>query len=145
MGTDPALRSRAAALARTLSRHEVRILRAVCDDLYPDRPPLGPDGATQVKDAVGAWVAGQVEALPGYLLVPYRVALLGFGWLPVLRWGRAYPALSRARRRAWLSWWSDGPVSPCRDFVKLLRSCALFAWYDHPRIRAALEAYPERP
>jgi hypothetical protein len=144
MGTDPALRSSAAGRARKLSRHEVRILRAVCDDLYPDRPRLG-DAATDVKGDVGAWVVGQVEGLPGYLLLPYRAALIGFGWLPVLRWGRSYPALPRARRLAWLSWWSDGPVPPCRDFVKLLRSCALFAWYDHPRVRATLEAGPERP
>jgi hypothetical protein len=145
MGGAESLRSGAAGRSRALSPRELRVLRAVCDDLYPERPPLGRDATAEVTDAVAAWVAGQVEALPGYLFLPYRAALFGFGWLPVLRWGRTYPALPGARRLAWLSLWSDGPIPPCRDFVKLLRSCALFAWFDHPRVRAALENGPERP
>jgi hypothetical protein len=145
MSTAHALRTRAGVRARRLSRHELWILCAVCDDLVPDRPALGRDAALEASGAVGAWVAGQVEALPGYLLLPYRAALLGFGWLPALRWGRPYPALPRPRRLAWLSGWSDGPLPPCRDFVKLLRSCALFAWFDHPRVRAVLETGPGQP
>lgn len=76
--------------------------------------------------------------MPAFVRVPFSIALIAFQWLAVARYGRRYTRLDRARQRAFTSAWARSPVRAMRDVVKLVRSCALFAYLDHPIVRARL-------
>jgi hypothetical protein len=89
---------------------------------------------------VERFVALQVENIPTYLRVPYLVAVAGFQWLPVLRFGRRFLSLPLESQRSYLALWSESPLAPMRDFIRLIRNCALLAYYDHPDVRRALGA-----
>ncbi len=121
-----------------------RTVAATAKCLEPDFPRL--DAATRalVLADVSAFVASQVRALPDFLRWPYRLALVAFEWLPVLRFGRPFTALDLERRRAWVDFWTDAPLGLMRNFVKLMRSCALLAYYDHPALQPALRAQARR-
>ncbi len=95
---------------------------------------------TRVHSAVTGFVASQIEALPSFLAVPYRAAITAFQLLPILRFGRRYLSLEDASKQSYLALWSDSPFSPARDFIKLIRSCALLAYFDHPDVRRHLPA-----
>lgn len=92
-----------------------------------------------VQRYVTRFVALQVENIPAYLRLPYLLAITGFQWLPLLRWGRPFTHLPEKAQRDYLKLWSDGPVGVTRDFVRLIRGCALLAYFDHPQTRLALE------
>ena len=62
----------------------------------------------------------------------------------MLRFGRRFVALDAERRAAYVALWSDSPIGAMRNFVKLIRGCALLAYYDHPALLEALEAQAGR-
>lgn len=114
---------------------------AMVTRLLPDDfPALDPAARAGVERDVAAYVAGQIAAMPDFLRLPYRFALLGFALLPLLRFGRPFAALAPARQAACLRWWGAAPLAPMRDVVKLVRSTALLVFFDHPVVRAALDA-----
>jgi hypothetical protein len=117
-----------------------RLLRQIVRILVPSEPQLDPVASREVEDAVVSFVAAQIESLPPFLRIPYAVALLGFDWLAILRYGRPYVRLEDEQSRRYLRLWDQAPLGLCRDFVKLLRSCALLAYLDHPLVTKELEA-----
>ncbi|HXC49590.1 MAG TPA: gluconate 2-dehydrogenase subunit 3 family protein [Candidatus Limnocylindrales bacterium] len=121
------------------ARHKATVARIV-ESITPTFPPLDSGKRTVVFADVTRFVASQIEALPDFLRPPYKMALSGFEWLAVVRWGRPFTALDAARQAAWIALWSDSPVGAMRNFVKLIRGCALLAYYDHPLLLEALEA-----
>ncbi|MBI1816118.1 MAG: hypothetical protein HYR72_14155 [Deltaproteobacteria bacterium] len=114
-------------------------LAAIVGCIAPEYPAL--NAATRVKalDDVTRYVASQIDGMPSFLRAPYRLALLAFSWLPLLRYARPFSALPAATQLSYLTLWSDGPIGPMRDFVKLIRSCALLAYFDHPLVLQQLE------
>jgi hypothetical protein len=114
------------------------VVAGVAGLLIPCEPRLPDDVRARVLDSVARFVALQVENLPPYLRLPYLVAVTGFQWLPVLRFGRRFLALPSESQRAYLALWSNAPLGPVRDFVRLIRGCALLAYYDHPDVLQAL-------
>lgn len=123
-----------------LSETQERVLAGIALLLAPAEPKL--DERTQgcVSRYVNRFVSLQVENIPNYLRVPYLIAITAFQWLPVLRYGRRFLDLPIEAQRSYLALWSDGPLAPMRDFVRLIRGCALLAYFDHPDVRGALEA-----
>ena len=117
-----------------------QLIGAVVRSVLPERPALDVDTRAAVEADVTRLVATQIGAMPGFLRLPYRCALLGFELLPVLRWGRTFRALDAERRRAWVALWDERGLGPMHAFVKLVRSCTLLGFYDHPRVAAALAA-----
>jgi hypothetical protein len=120
------------------SRRQEALLAAVVHSLLPPFPTLPPADRTAVAADVVATVADQITAMPSFLRVPYRSALVAFDLLPLLRFGRPFRGLDDRRQRAWLESWDERGVGPMRAVVKLMRSCTLFAWFDHPRVGSAL-------
>lgn len=108
--------------------------------MLPPRPPLSVAVRARVSADTMAFVAAQVEMLPSFLGVPYRLALMAFDVLPVLRHGRAFRFLDAPDKAAHLARWEHARLAPFRNFVKLIRSCALLAYYDHPDVLEALRA-----
>jgi hypothetical protein len=125
-------------VSRILALASNRTVGMIVECLLPDFPALDPATRAWVVKDVSTFVMLQVGALPEFLRYPYRLALIAFKWLPVLRWGRSFVALDEPERRAYLERWADSPLAPTRNFVKLIRSCALLAFYDHPAVQGPL-------
>ena len=125
-------------LPRRLGPSGEATVAAIVGCLVPAEPALAPSTRAAVLDDVTRFVGSQIAALPDFLRLPYRVAMTGFEWLPILRWGRPFRGLDADRRRAYLDLWTHAPVGAMRNFVKLIRGCALLAYYDHPALAASL-------
>jgi hypothetical protein len=122
-----------------LSALERRTVTKIVALVIPEFPRLEATVLAHVQDDVCRYVLDQIGSMAGYLAGPFRVAILGFEALPVLRYGKAFHALPRQRQQAYLSLWSAAPLGAMRDFVKLIRSCALLAYFDHQDVRRVLE------
>lgn len=121
-------------------RPQEALLAAIVRALLPPSPALPAAEQAAVAADVVTTVSMQIAAMPSLLRVPYRGALVAFDLLPLVRFGRPFRALDDARQRAWLAAWDERGIGPTRAVVKLVRSCTLFAWFDHPRVGPALDA-----
>ena len=90
-----------------------------------------------VRD-VCSYVGGQITGMPPYLRWPYQLAITAFDLLPLLRFGSRFVELDRKQRSSYLAVWTDAPIAVMRDFVKLVRNCALLAYFDHPMVHRQL-------
>lgn len=120
-------------------RH-ARVLSEIVRAILPSYPELEPVVKATVHTDVTAFVASQIEAIPSFLRLPYKLALVGFNLLPLLRWARPFVRLRPEARASYVTLWSDGPIGAMRDFMKLIRSCALLAYFDHPEVARLLDA-----
>jgi hypothetical protein len=116
------------------------LLACIVGCLLPAFPELPAAERAAVAGDVIAQVGAQIAAMPRFLRLPYRSALAAFDLLCVLRYGRPFRALDEVRQRAWVAAWDERGVGATRAVMKLVRSCTLFAWYDHPRVGPALLA-----
>ena len=119
-------------------------VHALVTVILPAYPELDAGHRSTVEHDVTRYVARQVQAMPTVLRVPYTFALLAFEWLPLLRYGRPFRRLPSLRRASWLALWSDAPIPPMRDFVKLIRSSSLLVYFDHALVMQRLEAQRQR-
>jgi hypothetical protein len=120
-------------------RQRDAIITAIVADLLPAHPALDPGERADVAADVVAFVVAQVQGLPEFLRIPYGAASFAFDGLAIVRWGRPFRMLDGARRRAYVALWTGSPLGATRNFIKLVRSCTLLAYYDHPTVRARLE------
>jgi len=123
-----------------LTSREREVVQAVVAALLPGFPPL--DGAARervVRDVAG-FLGSQIGAMPATLRGPYRIALAAFGFLPFFRYGRTFTRLDTDARAAWLQLWEEHGGLPTRSFVRVLRSCTLLAYFDHPLVTEQLAA-----
>jgi hypothetical protein len=116
------------------------LLLEIARPLLPAFPFLPTPERERVEDELRIFLVEQVRSIPSFLRLPYLMALLLFEWVPLLRYGRPYTALPRPRQERALRTWSRSPFGPCRDLVKLVRSCALFFYLDHPLVHERLRA-----
>ena len=117
--------------------HHGALLDSLVAALLPEQPVLAPEAVERVQADVVDFVAAEIAALPTHLRVPYRTALRAFDWSAVALHGRPFHALGLPERRRFVGAWADGRVELARDFVKLVRSCTLLEFYDHPLVMAA--------
>jgi hypothetical protein len=113
---------------------------AIVECLLPAFPVIDGPARQAVLTDVVRFTHGQVQALPEFLRLPYKLAVMGFEWLPMVRWGRRFVRLDAARQTDYVERWSEAKLGAMRGFVKLIRGCALLAYYDHPTLRAVLDA-----
>lgn len=128
----------------TLHRSSRATLLEIVRVVLPSYPELDESSRGAIEHDTTDYVAAQIGSMPGFLRVPFRLALFGFEILPLLRHGRPFRALPPAKRLPYLALWSDAPLAPMRDFVKLIRSTALFVYFDHPLVLGRLEAERRR-
>jgi hypothetical protein len=126
--------------APRLTARERELVRAVVGVLLPDFPILPDDVRGRVEQDVAAFLGAQIAGLPTPLRMPYRLALAALGGLPVLRYGRPFTRLEHEQRVRWLDLWQERGGLATASVLKLLRSCALFAYFDHPLVTEQLEA-----
>jgi hypothetical protein len=107
--------------------------------MLPSRPELDEGERVRVEGELQDFLSSQVSSLPRYILAPYLLALFAFEALPLLRHGRPFSSLADADRAAIVARWSASPIGPMRDLLKLIRSCALFFYLDHPVVTRRME------
>lgn len=117
-----------------------RVVAAIVELLLPPFPALEAQARLGVVGEATRFAIAQIENIPTFLRLPYLLAITGFQWLAVLRYGRPFLRLSRPRQDAYLALWSDSPIAPMRDFVRLIRGCVVLAYFDHPEVARALRA-----
>src|SRR5262249_44240841 len=121
-GTGPLPRGKPTALRGEqggkdmLTGREREVVRAVVAALAPDFPPLGHDAHERVLDDVATFLASLIAGMATTLRLPYRSALAAFDLLPLLRFGRPFRRLERARQVAWLDLWNERGGVPTRSF-----------------------------
>ena len=120
--------------SKPLSPTRRRTIDEIVRILLPENPGPADGDRERVRIAVTDFVVSQIEAMPTFIGIPYRAAVSGFELLAIARFGRVFLALSDAEKASYLAAWADAPVGPARDFVKMIRSCALLAYFDHPDV-----------
>ena len=125
-----------------MTKHLREIIVAAVDALGPGFPPLAPDARERVTSDVAGFLVQQIGGIPDPLRLPYHAALVVFDAAAVLHHQRTFRGLDRAARVAHLAWWANVGGLATRTFVKLLRSCTLLAWFDHPLVTERLAAAP---
>ncbi|MGH7897700.1 MAG: NAD(P)-dependent oxidoreductase, partial [Candidatus Binatia bacterium] len=87
---------------------------------------------------VTSFLTGQIRALPRRLQLLFIVGVFGFATLVRLRHPLGLRAQPRGRRVAIVEKWAFGRFALGRSLFRLIRSTALLAFYDHPRVANAL-------
>jgi hypothetical protein len=108
--------------------------------LLPEEPVLTHEEKITVEDNVVQYLATQIIAMPVYLKVPYIFALHVFNFLSLFRFGLPFTKINTARQVKYVRFWSQSRIGLMRDFIKLMRSCVLLAYLDHPLVLKELEA-----
>lgn len=121
-------------MPRRLSSTHRDVVTEIVRLVTPLFPPLDDATRARVHSSVTAFVTSQIEGLPSFMGLPYRIAISAFQLLPILRFGRGFRSLDESTQKAYLAAWSDAKLGPFRDFIKLIRSCALLAYFDHPEV-----------
>lgn len=107
--------------------------------MYPKEPLLTPEEKAQVEEEVVSYLAGQILAMPSYLKMPYGLALHIFNYLSCLGFGLPFTAIDQEKQATYVRFWSRSPIGLMRDFIKLIRSCVLLSYLDHPLVLQELE------
>lgn len=123
-----------------LSRTRTTVVAGIIGVLTPVYPDLEESVRLLVHQDVTRYVASQIQSMPSFLRLPYKLALTAFNWLAVVPYQRRFIHLPFTAQVSYLALWSDGPMGVLRDFVKLIRSCALLAYFDHPLVAERLTA-----
>lgn len=116
-----------------------RLLLLIAEPMLPTKPALDPAERQRVGLGLADFLTRQIGALPHHLSLLVSAGLLSFEWLPLLRFGRPFTALDSDQRRRRVAKWSTSRMQPKRDLLKMVRSCALLFYLDHPIVRARLE------
>jgi hypothetical protein len=130
--------------AAALSRRQTAVVSAILRVLEPEYPELDEVERASAHGDVTRYVAAQIQGMPTHLRLPYKLALLAFDCLPLLRHLHRFVSLPAASQRDYLALWTDSPIGPMRDFVKLIRSSGLLVYYDHPLLTRRLVAGRKR-
>ena len=137
-----------AAGGRLVDRYAVRsnaglaaTLDGIVRSILPEYPSLDPQTRRVVEDDASRYVITLIRSMPGFLRLPYALAVFCFEWLALLCHGRRFRGLAPADQASYIARWSEAPLLPMRDFVKLIRSSALLAYFDHPLVTRQLEAH----
>ncbi|MCC7107045.1 MAG: hypothetical protein IT307_18085 [Chloroflexi bacterium] len=114
------------------------LLKHLSRPLLPTEPALSPEARCRVEGDVAAFLFAQIGSMPTYLRLPYEVALQLFNLLAAVPYGLPYQRLDASRQRRYLELWSSSPLRLGRDLIRLIRSCALLQFMDHPCVLARL-------
>ncbi len=116
------------------------MLHAIVSLIIPMFPDLDAETRARVERDVTRYVASQIQQMPRFLRLPYKVAVVAFDWLALPRHARVFRRLPPELQSGYLERWSEARLGPMRDFVKLIRSSALLVYFDHPLVLRQLEA-----
>lgn len=110
------------------------VFRAVTETVVPETRELDEPGWSRLE----AVVADALAARPLALRRQLRILLRALQWLPLLRWGRTFPALPPGARRRVLSALQDAPVLALRRGFWGLRTLAFMGYYGREEVHGEI-------
>ncbi len=116
----------------------------LCESFIPPSHVL-PDAASHSVALTDAtlFTITQIDSVPLRLKVLFSIGITGFKTIIVLTNLGFFCHLPLERRRQLIEGWAFGPVDLTRKFMKPIRSLFLFAYYEHPFVRAHLDRLHE--
>ena len=111
-----------------------RLVAKIVSALLPKYPVIKSDERKKIEEDVIDFVYGQIEALPVYLQIAYKIILYKFNFYSLFLYGNIFSNLSESKKINYLKLWSESPIRQMRDFIKLIKSCTFLQYYDHPVI-----------
>lgn len=93
----------------------------------------------KVVSDVANFIYSEVQNLPRKFQVLFAIAMFGFNLLIFLRYFRLFSLLEKSTRTDIFNGWAYGKIAITRKLFKLVRSTALLAFYEHPKVLEALE------
>jgi hypothetical protein len=86
-------------------------------------------GTEAVNDA-GLFLLRRTERIPDLLSPVIRIATLAFGFGSLFLYGKPFYALNLSQRSAYVSLWVSSPLSPMRDYIRLVKSLLTLRAYE---------------
>ncbi len=118
-------------MTRTLDADARTVFRAVTEVVAPAAADLDDEQWDRSFEIVETALADRPTAVRRQLRFFIRV----LKWLPVLRWGRTFPALAPEPRARVLKALQDAPILLLRRGTWGLRTLALMGYYGLPEVR----------
>ena len=115
-----------------------KLVEKIVSAMLPEKPVVYSDSRRKVEEDVSDFVYGQIEALPVYLRVIYKIVLCKFNFSSFFIYGNVFSNLTKSKQLNYLRIWSESPIRQMRDFIKLIKSCAFLQYFDHPVILEAM-------
>ena len=115
-----------------------KLVEKIVSAMLPEKPVVYSDLRRKVEDDVSDFVYGQIEALPVYLRVIYKIVLCKFNFSSFFIYGNVFSNLNKSKQLNYSRMWSESPIRQMRDFIKLIKSCAFLQYFDHPVILEAI-------
>ncbi len=115
------------------------VFRAVVVTIVPEAEQLDETSWLALEDVVEDALA--IRPLP--LRRQLQLFLHAIEWLPVLRYGRRFPALSREQRTRVLRYFEDHPLERIRCGFWGVRTLAFLGYYGRPEGAQAIGYAPD--
>ena len=110
------------------------ILALIVCSLMPEDPHLADSERNKVESDVVQFVNNQITSLPAYLRIPFKILISIFNCFAIFVCGNVFYNLNKKSQIDYLNLWTNSGLKPMRDFIKLMRSCTLLQYYDHPLV-----------
>lgn len=110
------------------------ILRSIAEAVVPETAALDPAGWSALERIV----TNAVAARPPRMRRQLALFIRAIEWLPLLRYGRPFSRLPRARRHQFLATLQDSPLLLVRRGFWGLRTLILMGYYTQSRTLAAI-------
>lgn len=112
---------------------------AICECFTPEPDLIEDPGLrAEVHEEVGRFTCEQIDCIPFRYRLLFKVGLVGFKLYIFACTGKFLCSVPLARRRKLIEFWAFGPIGLTRKFMKLIRSLAILAYYDHEAVQAVL-------
>ena len=115
------------------------VFRAVVVTVVPDAKQLDEPGWLALEEMV----EDALQIRPPALRRQLQLFLRAIEWLPVVRYGRTFPALGDAQRGSVLRYLQDHPLERIRCGFWGLRTLALLGYYGRPEAAHAIGYAPD--
>ena len=115
---------------------------AICECFLPDGEKemgFNEEECREIHGEVGRFAFTQINCIPFRYKVLFDVGLFGFKSYIFACTGRFICDVPLAKRRKLVEFWAFGPIAVTRKFMKLIRSLAILAYYDHPLVQSRLD------
>jgi hypothetical protein len=92
-----------------------------------------------MREACCIFIGLQVLAMPSLYRTMIVPMLIAFDLHAFIFYGRRFQRLGLVQKKQHLSRWQQGFTGLQRDLVKLIRTCFVISFYDHPAVLRVME------
>lgn len=114
------------------------ILMQLIDTSLRDTKLYGSTQSDQVRLEIASFIATHIDLLPTSLTIAINLAMKAFNVESVLYHGKTFARSSQQSQSIHLKRWEKSRFAAKRDFIRFIRSLALFNYYDHPDVRSRI-------